>query len=90
MKLAEEIEIRSDKTHLELKGMSYLFDSESLFPPNLKELGENFFNEKKVSQDNMMRYLWAVRYSPLFIRMCVIVRDKVKNGMYDFLAKTFH
>ena len=26
----------------------------------------------------------AVRYSPLFIRMCVIVRDKVKNRMYDF------
>ena len=22
--------------------------------------------------------------------MCVMVRDKVKNGMYDFLAKTFH
>ena len=54
----------------------------------------------------MMRYLWAescenarinkfvhksaVRYSPLFIRMCVMVRNKVKNGMYDFLAKTFH
>ena len=88
------------KKHLELQGMSYKFDSESIFPSNLKELGEKFFNEKKVLQDNMMRYLWAkscenarinkfvhknaVRYSPLFIRMCVMVRDKVKNGMYDF------
>ena len=83
------------KKHLELKGMSYEFDSESLFPPNLKELGETFFNEKKVSQNNMMRYLWAesyentrinefihkraVLYSPLFVRICVMVRDKVKN-----------
>ena len=54
----------------------------------------------------MMRYLWtescdntrvnkfvdknAVRYSPLFIRMCIMVRDKVKNGMYDCLAKIFN
>ena len=91
--------IRHNK-HLELKGMSYKFESASIFPPNLKELGEKCFNEKKVSQDNMMRYLWAescenarinkfvhksaVRYSLLFIRMCGMVRDKVKNRMYDF------
>ena len=62
------------KKHLELQGMSYKFDSESLFPPNLKELGEKFFNEKKVSQDNMMRYLWAescenARLNEFFIKV---------------------
>ena len=76
------------------------------FRQTLRNLEKRFFNEEKVSQDNMMRYFWtescenarinkfvhksAVRYSPLFIRMCVMVRNKVKNGMYDFLAKTFH
>ena len=34
--------IRHNK-HLELQGMSYKFDSESLFPPNLKQFGENVF-----------------------------------------------
>ena len=34
---------KSEKKHLELKGTSYKFDSESLFPPNLKKLGEKFF-----------------------------------------------
>ena len=55
---------------------------------------------KKVSQDNMMRYLWAesceiarlnefvhkstVRYSTLFIRMCVMVGIKLRTKCTTF------
>ena len=46
------------KKYLELKEMSYTFDSEMFFQPNLKVLGE-FFYENNCSKNNMMRYLWT-------------------------------
>ena len=60
---------------------------------------------KKVSQDNMMRYLWAescenarlndcfhkntVRYSTLFIRMCVMVGIKLRTECTTFYERHF-
>ena len=45
------------KKHLELKEMIYKFDSVFFFQPDLKELGEIYFNENNCSQNNMIRYL---------------------------------
>ena len=47
------------KIHLEKEGMSHILNSESLFLPNLEEVGENFVNENKVFQDNILLNIWG-------------------------------
>ena len=45
--------------NLERKGIKCNMNHAELFPPNLEELGQQFFTDNKVSQENLMRYLWA-------------------------------
>ena len=81
-------------------------DLEELFPVNLQELATKFFDKEKISQDNLARYIFqetliqaqtaiksgnrACRYSPVMIRFCVGIRDKLKKGKYEFLRKVFN
>ena len=77
-----------------------------VFPENLQELANKFFIKEKISQDNLARYLFqesfiqartaiksgnrACRYSPVMIRFCIGIRDKLKKGKYEFLRKVFN
>ena len=49
---------RKHEKMIKERGVTCDFDQELLFPENLEELGEKFFTEKKISQDDLARYLW--------------------------------
>ena len=79
---------------------------EEVFPPNLKDLANKFSDKEKISQDNLARYLFresfvqartviksgdrSCRYSPVMIRFCIGIRDKLKKGKYEFVRKVFN
>ena len=76
---------------------------EEVFPMNLQELATKFFDKEKISQDNIARYIFqetliqaqtaiksgnrACRYSPVMIRFCVGIRDKLKKESMSSSAK---
>ena len=84
---------KSIKSHLKKQGRSFNFNEDLLFPPNLKELGEKYFEDKKVSQGHIGRHLFAEslenikigrisgnrcrRFSPLFIRYVLVCLKKI-------------
>ena len=45
------------KNILEKSGIASDFDHELMFPSNLEELGENFFDKEKIKADDLDRYL---------------------------------
>ena len=46
------------KKILEKSGVVSDFDHELIFPSNLEELGENFFDKEKIEADDLARYLF--------------------------------
>ena len=91
-----------DKDGINLRGANL----EEVFPTNLQELATKYFDKEKVSQDSLARYLFeesyiqartaikcgnkSCRYSPVMIRFCIGIRDKLKKGKYEFLRKVFN
>ena len=79
---------------------------EEVFPSNLQDLADKYFDKEKITQDNLARYLFresfiqartaiksgnrACRYSPVMIRFCIGIRDKLKKGKYKFVRKVFN
>ena len=47
------------QSNLKEKGIMCKFDHELMFPSNLKELGQQYFNEGKVNSDDLARYLFC-------------------------------
>ena len=92
----------TDKEGVNLSGANL----EEVFPENLQDLANKYFNKEKISQDNLARYLFhesffqsrtviksgnkACRYSPVMIKCCIGIRDKLKKGKYEFLRKVFN
>ena len=89
-----------DKYARPLKG-----NEEVLLPPTLKENGEKWFDENNISHAHIARHIFKEscrsvwignvsgnkwrRFSPLFIRLCIKLRDKLKNDLYSFMAEAF-
>ena len=96
------LKVVTDKDGVNLSGANL----EEVFPANLQHRANKFFDKEKISQDNLARYLFqesyiqartaiksknkACRYSPVMIRFCIGIRDKLKKGKYEFLRKVFN
>ena len=64
---SNELKVHRDKTsrakrahqkHLKEKGVMCKFDHELMFPSNLEELGQQYFDKEKVEPDDFARYLF--------------------------------
>ena len=78
----------TDKEGINLSGANL----EEVFPSNLQDLANKFFDKEKITQDKLARYLFhesfiqartaiksgnkSCRYSPIMIRFCIGIRDK--------------
>ena len=64
---SNELKVHRDKTsreklahqnNLKEKGIICKFDHELMFPSNLEELGQQYFDKEKVESDDLARYLF--------------------------------
>ena len=88
---------------MEKCGRAFKVNEEVLFPATLEADGAKWFDKNNISHDHIGRHIFEEscrnvrigrvsgakcrRYSPLFIRLAIKLRDKLKNGFYSFLAK---
>ena len=71
-----------------------------------KSLEQIFFDNRGVTEDHIMRYLWAesckhsrlasvsgkkaCQYSTIFLRFAITLRSKMKDKMFEIVSKAFH